>query len=218
MAFSGGYTSDHVRFVEKSLGYGWGGVEGDRSRLVSTVAGAANRCMDGRPPKGFWPSAELTKGPAIQGATEGIALILALQSGRSFLEAEHVIWATSLLANLGFVGGVHDFHENNEVHCAHAKAAYSGAFPVGVKIESMELVSLVENKGGKHMFLNGSHAEKKVQINFVQGTTLPAQYDAFVVDAWLASAIGLDRELLMSNLAQTFTALGSQIKTVEVYH
>lgn len=214
--FKGEYVTAPAKYIQSLLGSKWRVKQGNDGLLVPTVGGAIKRCMDGRKIKSMWPGNELTHGPAMQGATEGLALLLALQGGYAQVDGQDVERACRITRAQGFLPSVHD-HSKEGVHCAHSALAYKGQFGVDMSIDPMELVQIINEHDGKTVYLAGKHQERSVKINFVTGTTILADNSAFVLDLWFARAIGLDRDLVLNNLILTLSGLGSQIHDVEIY-
>jgi hypothetical protein len=213
------FVNQHTKYIQSKLGHTWEAFSGDRNGLVQVVPGSIARCIDGRPPKGLFKPQKLTRSPALQGATEGLALILAMQGGRSEVDRGVFSRACEMTLNVGILPGVHDYHENS-VHCAHANLAGQGLLGSEVPALSLspgEMTRMVEEYGGENVFLAGEHQEKKVQINFVPNTTIEANFSSFVLDLWYATSVGLDRDLVLGNVMATLNGLRSTINKVEVF-
>lgn len=184
---------------------GWQVERGEREELISTEPGSPVQCVDGR--KDMNVPESYFYGPKIQGATAGVAAMIARMEGADQITDIHIEEACSRIENAGYKPGLHDVSEEH-LHCGRvAKSAQLGDPEWGIGLN--EVANIVGRHGGPNTQLGGHHQETFVGINFVPDTTRVPNPDqqSFQLDAWFAQALGLNLELVLNDAALTVEAL-----------
>ena len=187
-------------------------VTGSSDLLKRVPHAAVSKCIDDRPVAGFYVSATDRLGPALQGGALGHAYLAAVTEEVGMVGGQYFERILDREINMGVRPGVHDM---NPLHCKHAEITLSGGFGgPRVTMSRDEIVEILRAKGGVELRLSGHHAARLLRLNTRPGYTLEADNTAYNFDQWWASMLGLNMQVVLSNLYLTASSLN--VSKVEV--
>mmetsp|Transcript_4567 Transcript_4567/g.6940 ORF Transcript_4567/g.6940 Transcript_4567/m.6940 type:complete len:242 (-) Transcript_4567:191-916(-) len=175
--------------------------------LIKTSPQGLMKCVDGRP-----SDHSAMDGPKSLGGVYAIA------TNRGVTDIEGL---KKICEEVKEKGSVPSCHGDEHAHPAPMGCGFfklwSQSKLEGIpppKFDSEEGKAAILEAGGVYECLAGSHEEKVVYINFVEGTTLAPNGDdqAFVVDAWMTGTYNLDVPKYLVAAASTVEQLGGPLK------
>jgi hypothetical protein len=175
--------------------------------LVTVKPTGILKCVDGR-------GSDNTKfaGPKMAGG------IYAIAHNRGTTSLEGLKAIAREVAGKGHVPSVHGDHSSDMMGCGFFKLWLTGRFDdMGYKrpeFDADQGAAAVKSAGGVIEMHHGSHTEKVVLINLVEGKTLePNENDQrFIVDGWAAGKFDLDVPKFLVAAAATVEMLGGPKK------
>lgn len=195
-----------VSLTDELKNRGWEVKEGSRDGLVPVEVNGLGPCVDGR------KANKKLRGPKIQG---GVLGVMALGVGRG--DETAVREAVKIIKEAGFKPAVHGDEHHHEEGCGFGRLWSEGKLNNFPKLEvSLERVKeIVLEEGGEYVELIGGHEEKQVKVNMVEGMTLEPDGNSFILDAWVAQKLGINKDKLLENAVEVVEKLNGP-KVVEL--
>jgi len=176
----------------------------DVKDLVPVDAKGLFKCVDGR----LSDKPDQMRGPKTLGG------VYAIVAGRGQTDLESLKSAIVEVKTAGYVPSVHGDDHNDAMGCGFFKLWVTDQLEGLAKPEytAEEGKKTALEVGAVYEELKGSHTEKVVMINLVEGKTLEPDETRFIVDAWVAHTFKLDLPAYATRAAETVEKLNGPKK------